>query len=284
MEWRIDDLELIRDLFHHGLVDGHGHDVLKESLVRLRADDLNEAGGRGLLKTHELHIVENVELAHLCGDGGCVLRRELCAVGPVDLVAVVLAGIVAGGDVDARRRAVVHDGKGELRRRAQGVEYADADAIGGHDARGLARKALAVQAAVVADDDALLAGFFALGLDDRGERLGGPADDMDVHPVKARCHDAAQARRAELQRSKKAAFYLFLILGDGGELFPLLLAKGGAVQPVLVFFLIAPLHLLTLLQVCSSHPQAWSPARKYPRPRRSRRASCCRSRRNADNA
>ena len=179
---------------------------------------------------------------------------------------------MAGGYVDARRGAVVQHGEGELRRGAQRVEDAHADAVGGHDACGLTSKALAVQAAVVADHDALLAGLLALGLDDRGKGLGGPADDVDVHAVETGGHYAAQSGGAELQRREKAALYLFIVLGDGGKLLPLLLAERGTVQPVLIFFLIAPLHLLPLLQVCSWHPRASSQARICPHPPRSYRA------------
>lgn len=52
-----------------------------------------------------------------------VMRRcKLCAVLPVNLVAVVLRRVVAGGDVDAGDAAKLADGKGKLRRRAQRLE------------------------------------------------------------------------------------------------------------------------------------------------------------------
>ena len=251
MEGRIDYLELVRDLLDHGLVYRHGHDILEEGLVSLSAYYLDQAGSHGLVKAQALHVVENVYLRHLLSDGSGVLRGQLSAVGPIDLVAVILSRVVAGGDVNARRGAVVDNGEGKLRRGPQRVEDAHTDTVGGHHARGFTGKLLAVETAVVADDHALLAGLLALGLDDCCKGLGGPADDVDVHSVEPGSHHAAQAGRAKLQGRKEAAFYLFLVLGYRRELFPLLFAERGAVQPILVFFLIAPLHLLTLLQVCS---------------------------------
>src|SRR5699024_10456619 len=99
--------------------------------------------------------------------------------GPVDLVAIVLLRVVAGGDVDARRRTVVDDAEGKLRRGPQRVEYPHPDAVGRHDARGLARKLLAVQAAVVADHHTLFAGFLALVLYHRREGLRRPPYYVD---------------------------------------------------------------------------------------------------------
>ena len=80
VEGRVDYLELVGDLLHDGLVDGHAHDVGEEGLVRLRTDDLDKPACHGLVKAQALHVVEDVELAHLGGDGGGVLRRELGAV------------------------------------------------------------------------------------------------------------------------------------------------------------------------------------------------------------
>ena len=65
------------------------------------------------------------------GDGVGVLGRQLGAVGPVDLIAVVLLGVVAGGDVDARLTAVLPHGEAQLRRGPQGLEDAHMDAVGG---------------------------------------------------------------------------------------------------------------------------------------------------------
>ena len=65
-----------------------------------------------------------------------MVGRKLCTVGPVDLVAVVLLGIMAGSDVDARLTAVFPHGKAQLRRGPQGFKNADMDAVGSTDLGG----------------------------------------------------------------------------------------------------------------------------------------------------
>ena len=145
---------------------------------------------------------------------------------------------MAGRYVDAGLCAVVYDGEGELRRGTQRVEHAHVNAIGSHDGGGLMGKELGVDAAVIAADNALAAGFRPLGLDDLGKGLGGVADDMHIHAAQTHGHFAAQARGAKLQRGEKAAFDLLGIVFNGLQLLPLRGAECGAVQPTLIFFLI----------------------------------------------
>ena len=159
---------------------------------------------------------------------------QLGPVLPVDLVAVVLLGVVAGGDVDAGDAAVLPHGEGELRGGAQGVEDAHRDAVARHDAGGLPGELLGVVAAVEAHGHAPLGGVAALGQDDLGEGLGGVADDVDVHLVQSHAHGAPQAGGAELQGGEKAALDLLLIVGDAAQLLFLRLAEGRAVQPFLI--------------------------------------------------
>ena len=238
VERRIDDLEVIGHTADGGGIDGHGHDLLEEGLVGLLAEILDQPLLERGIEAHALNVLEDVQLRHIIGDRRGMLRGQLRAVGPVDLIAVVFLGVVARGDVDARLRAVVQHGVGQLRRGTQSVEHADVDAVGGHDGGGLMREDLAVDAAVIADDDALLAGLGSLGLDDLGERLRGVADDMDVHAAQADGHLTAQTGSAELQRREKAAFDLLGVVLNGLELLPFRGAEGGAVQPALILFLI----------------------------------------------
>ena len=244
VERGVDDLEIVRDTVHDLGGDGHGKHFLEEGLVGLLAEELDHVGGERLVEGHALDILEDVELAHQLCYLGCVLRGQLRAVGPVDLVAVVLLGVVARSDVDAGSSAVVFHGEGELGSRAQRIEDAGVDAVGGHNARSLAGKDLAVDAAVIADHDALAAGLLPLGLDDLGERLRRVTDDMDVHPAQTQRHLTAQTGGAEFQRREKSAFDLLLVVLNRLELLPLGGAQRGAVQPVLVLVLIAHLHSL----------------------------------------
>ena len=236
MEGGVYDLQIVCGGLDRLGVDGHGQGLLQEGLVGLLADPLNEAGLHGFVEINGLEAGEDVDLLHLFGDGVGVVGGQLSAVGPVDLIAVVLLGVVAGGDVQTRGAAVVAHGKAQLRGGAQLVENTDMDAVGGHDAGGLSGKLHAVEAAVVGDGDALPLGLFALSGNDVGEGLGGMADHVDVHMMQAQLHGTAQAGRAELQGSEKAAFDLLRVVLDGVKLCPLPLAEGGVVQPALVFF------------------------------------------------
>ncbi len=167
-----------------------------------------------------------------------MLGGQLGAVGPVDLVAVIFFGVVAGGDVDACLTAVVPHGEAQLRRGAQGLENAHMNAVGGADLRGGVGKLRAVMAAVHADGHALVHGGLPLGADDVGKALGGPADDVDVHLVQTHLHGAPQAGGAELQRAVEPALDLLVVAADGGQLRPLVLGDGVAMEPFLVFCLV----------------------------------------------
>ena len=247
VEGREDDAEVVRDLGDGLLVDGHLHDLGKEGLVGLCAHDLDHAARDGLVEGTGLEAGKDVDLLHLFGNGVRVAGRQLGAVGPVDLIAVVFLGVVAGRDVDAGGAAVMDHGERKLRGGTQRVEQPHVDAVCGHDAGGLDGEIAAVETAVVVDGDALAHRLLAFGGDDVGKGLGRVADDMDVHVVKTDLHRAAQSGGAELQRGEKAAFDLLLVAGDRVEFSPLLLGEGRAVQPALVLFFIIPHRFLLLL-------------------------------------
>src|SRR5699024_5088761 len=120
------------------------------------------------------------------GDGLLDLVRgfqgDLAAVGPVDFVAVVLGGVVAGGDADARAAAIVPHRPGQGGGGFQPGVQVGGDAVGRQHTGGLAGKDVALDAAVVADGR--LFGQ-AGGVQVIGQALGGLADVVDVHPVGA---------------------------------------------------------------------------------------------------
>ena len=134
MEGRVDELEVVGDLFDGLIVVDHAHDICHEALVTVLTEHRDEALVDGFVKVHRRDAGEDVDVLELPGDGRGVLGRQLRAVRPVDLVAVVLLGIVRRGDVDARLAAVFAHGERELRRRAQGLKELDGDAVARHDA------------------------------------------------------------------------------------------------------------------------------------------------------
>lgn len=87
-----------------------------------------------------------------------MIRRKLCAVLPVSLVAVVDRRIVRSGDVDSRDAAQLHYRIGENRRGTQGGEDVSLNSVSGKHLGTAARESVAVQAAVTGDHHAAVRG------------------------------------------------------------------------------------------------------------------------------
>ena len=235
VEGGIDHLEAIRHLGDDFLVVDHAQNIVHEQLVGLCAHDLDDAGLHALLIGHGLDIVEDIHLCQALGHSVSVLGGKLRAVLPVDLVAIILLGVVAGGDVDAGLAVVLADGKAQFGSGAQGLENADMDAVGSADLSGGLGELVGVVAAVHADGDAPLLTLLAFGGDDVGKALSGPADDVDVHIVQTHAHGAAKSCGAKLQGAKEAVFDLLGIVLDGFQFCALSLREDGAVEPLFVF-------------------------------------------------
>ena len=199
-----------RHLAHHALALGVGADrriQLQQAQVLLLGQNRQRLVGE-LRRDDDL----KEDLAHLLGDSFGVLRRKLRAVRPIYLVAVILLGVMRCGYVKAGSGTVAAHGKAQLRSRAQSVKNANMYAVCGHNACSLMSKKLAVVAAVKADGYALFHCFLALSLDDICKRLGGVADDVDIHLMQTELHCSAQSGSAELERRKKAALDLFFVV------------------------------------------------------------------------
>ena len=235
VEGSVHQLEGVRHLGHGFLVVNHGSDVGHKLSVRLFPHGLNEAGLHRLVEVHAPDAIEDVDLFQSSGDGVGVVRGQLGAVLPVDLVAIVLLRIVAGGDVDARLAAVLPHGEAQLRRGAEGLEDPHMDTVGGADLRRRPGELHGVVPAVHTDSHAPALALLALGADDLGKALGGPADHMDVHVVQAHGHDAPQAGGAELQRAVEPALNLLGVISDALQLRTLRVGQGRTRQPLFIF-------------------------------------------------
>ena len=161
--------------------------------VHLAADNLDE-----LLAGSKLHLVDS-HLVDLVDDASVVGRKNLGAVVPVGLVAVVLAGIMAGGDVHTGLGAELTDGEGYLRRGAQTLKEIDLDTVGREDVGTSLGKEARVVAAVMAHNHGEVAAAGECLKDIVGKTLGGHAHNVAVHAVGAGSHDAAQSTGAELK-------------------------------------------------------------------------------------
>ena len=173
------------------------HEVAQTLVVD--PDDL--VCGHGGVKVGQLDGIEVIVLVDSSQHGIGGFQRDLAAVGTIDLVAVVLGGVVAGGHADARAAAQIAHSPGQRRGGLQPGVQVGGDAVGGQHAGGLAAEQLALVAAVVAD------GYFfrqACGVDVVRQALGGAADGVDIHAVAACADDAAQTACAKGQVAVKA--------------------------------------------------------------------------------
>ena len=137
------------------------------------------------------------------------LRGDLAPVGAVDLVAVVLGGVVRGGDAHASRAAQVPHREGELRGGGHPVEEVGAHAVGGEHLGGALGELRPSPAAVAGDHHG---GIPAPRVQPVGQALGGLAHRPDVEAVRAEADLAAQAARAEAQVAREG------VLQGGGVL------------------------------------------------------------------
>ena len=144
------------------------------------------------------HLIRRRDLLHLRDDVFVVRSHYLSAVVPVRFVAVILFRVVRGGDDHAAVAFQLADGEAQLGRRTERVEQVNLESVRCEDVGDAFRKQPAVVAAVVPDSDLDLLtrkGFFQVVR----KALRSHADRVDVHPVGAYPHDAAQAARAEFE-------------------------------------------------------------------------------------
>ena len=160
--------------------------------------------GKGCVKVRRLY-----GKAVYCFNGGkdlcCHLKGDLAAVCAVDLVAVVLGGVVAGGDAHACAAAVVPHRPAQCRGGLQTRVDVRLDAVSSQNSRRFFCEHIALDAAVVADGHLL--GQVG-GVQIVGKPLGCLADVVDVHPVGACADDTTETTGAEFQLPVKT-------VGDG---------------------------------------------------------------------
>ena len=238
MEGGVDHGEGVCHLGHGGLVIHLGQNMPQELVVGLLAHEGDEALSQGGVIVHGLDPVKDVDLFHDLGDGRGMVRGQLSTILPVDLVAVVLGGVVAGGDVEACDAAVLPDSEGQFGGGAHGLEELHGDAVGRHNASGFSCKQIGVHPAVEADGHTLGGLCRTLCQNDLGEGLGGVADHVDVHPAQTQTHDTSETGGAELQHAEEAVFNFGGIIFHGFQFGLFLGGKGGAGQPACIAFLI----------------------------------------------
>ena len=236
---------LLQQLFHAlqaGAVEGgvhqpqpahvaagpQGQHRVHEGVQAVLADGADQALGGGRVVIRQLHAVKAVGFLHGGQDPLRRLGGNLTAVRAVDLVAVVLGGVVTGGDAHAGPAAQIPyrpaQGRGGLQ---TGVEVGG-DAVGRQHPGRLPGKEGPLQPAVVGDGHAP---GQAGGVEVVGQALGGPADGVDVHAVGPRPQHAPQAAGAEGQMAVESVGDRRPVRLHGPQLLDQLRVLPRAVQP-----------------------------------------------------
>ena len=148
------------------------------------------------LKGTGMHIPENIQFFNLRQHLSSRLGGDLAAVGTVNLVAVILAGVVGGGDHHARVRPQVPHGEGHRRHRHQPGPNGNLYPICRKYTGRHTGEHIAFDAAVIADANA---GLFPLLVEIIRQTLGGLCHRVDVHPVGSGADHTPQAAGSEGQ-------------------------------------------------------------------------------------
>ena len=149
--------------------------------------------------------VKAVDLLNRCKDFFGSFQRDLAAVRAVDLVAVILGGVMAGGHADTRAAAEIPHRPRKRRGRLKAGVHIGCDAVGGQHTGRLAGKQLTVMAAVVGDVNLLRqVGCVQVVR----QTLRCLADGIEIHAVGARTNNTAQTTGTEFQITIKT-------IGDG---------------------------------------------------------------------
>lgn len=242
VERRVDQLEA-GEVLPRGSHERGGHVAVE----RVLADPGGGAGGYRVVKRRGANVCERVHRVdgrlNLAGH----LGRDLAAVGPVDLVAVVLLGVVRRRDDDARVATQVAHGKGERRRGLKARVEIGVDTVGSEYRSRTLRELGAAMAQVMPDDDRGRVAFGRVGEQPGGKALRRLADAVDVHAVGTQAEGSSQATRT---KGKVSVEGIGELVGSIGELL-----KSGPVslphnrEPVVIRHLDVVLHLYSPVKV-----------------------------------
>lgn len=185
MEGGEDDFEVLGLLAFQQLgLEHHGLDSGEVKVVHLSAERDDFAlliGGEGRVGL----VFEGVDLFD---DASGVGLDDACAVAEVHFEAVVVGGVVTGGEHDAGVGAKLADGEGHFGRGAAAVEEINVSAVFDGDLGAFLGELGGEMAGVVGKDDARFAteaSFGAVSLRIRDETTGGAADVVEIHGVRA---------------------------------------------------------------------------------------------------
>ena len=174
-------------LIYHSFLNRHH--VVKIHLTSDNGDKVFVAFELYIFDFYLIHFIYNT----------CVMWCQyLCAITPICLVTVVLAGIVAGGYVYAGNCTKLADGKADFGSGAEALEEINLYTVSAENICYALSKHTSVIATVVTNDHTLST-FRKSFVNIVGESLSCHANNVFVHTVGTGTHNAAQTACAELQ-------------------------------------------------------------------------------------
>ncbi len=180
------------------------------------------------------------------------MRRDLAAVAPIDLIAVVFRSIVACCNDNTRRRTQLPDTEGQHGCRLQFRIQIGPDPIGAQNLGGIQRKIRGLPSGIIGNDDAACHRFVTGFFDIVRQPLGCLGHSVTVHPIGTCSDDASQASRAEFQILIEPVLDLLVFPFQRGELLFGLFIYQRAFEPHLILLPVIHIHFPLLSRACIS--------------------------------
>ena len=215
MQRRVDELQLAALCPDQLRLRQKRHGLLIVDFVDVLADELDRAVADRLV-VRLIRGFEALDCADAFGDAVGFLRRDLSAVGPVDLVAVVLRRVVACRDHDARVALKLENRERQLRNGMQRRIEEHLNAVRGEHAGAFPCEQVRAVPRIVRDAHARLS--FDRVFEIARKSFGRLADVVDVHAVVARAQNPSQTRGAEFELGVEPFLDLVRIVRNPAEL------------------------------------------------------------------
>jgi len=239
VERRVNNLEIIGNLCDAVRIDAHFLNLTQVNLIGFRSDNLNQTLVDGFLMIHGLDIGKHVQCVHFLCYNVSFLRRQLCAVLPVNLVAVVLLRVMGCSDHNACKGSVCTNRKRQHRNRTQRFILNDIDAVCCQNAGCQMRVLIRMQTAVAGNRYAALHGTRAILLNQICQTLRCCTDSETIHFIQTNAHCAAQTCCTEGQRCKKSLLDFLFIALQSCQFRMFLCGQSRRFHPLAIFFHIA---------------------------------------------
>ena len=229
VEGRIHHTDVARRAAQHAF----GINGVDERIHHVLPDVFNVTGRHTGFKIRGLDVRKNIQLIDLFQHAVGHFAGDLAAVAAIHLIAVILGGVMAGGDGDARIAAQMPHRKGKGRRGHQFGVHIHLDAVGGQHGGGLLGEFQALVAAVPGNGHTGTVPAGAVQV--VGKALGGLAHGVHVHAVGAGAQHAPQAGGTKGQVLVKTVVDLFVFPLNGEKFLGQVLVVQFLGKPAFIF-------------------------------------------------